>query len=353
MDGTGAVRVFPLLVGAAGNNYLKADCGCCVGVALNLFDLIWDFLKQSFLFIVGVLVLFLIVSRVDNTNFFLQYYAKDQGLVVETLHAARGDVTLPYDKLSFELAFDQHYASKYLALRPSKEGPPKDEEAEEPRWRVRKRYGQDLSVDPSLQGITVAESTLLNPQILVYTLATKQVEDSTGRLTSKRTITVAETADESTPCNLLGERPRRMETLLKVEGNSPLLTEATKIVEDAFRPSANPVVFITFRAVPGEALGLAGEGDAQLASILTCLLSRKLLIPTTGYGTQGSTTTSGVAGAASSAAPSAQNPVSAPGAPNTERRVTVTLTHPGQLPPGLTPEKVATALAQTLEVVLE
>jgi len=298
-------------------------------VALNLFDLIWDFLKQSFLFIVGVIVLFLVVSRISSDSFYLQYSAKDQGLMVDALHAARGDVTLPYDKLTPDKAFDYHFTNKYVELRTTRNEPPKTGEKERD-WLVRKRYGQDLST----KGINVTDATLLNPQLLIYTLRTTT--------DGQRAITVAETADESTPCQLLGERPRRMETILKVEGASPLITEATRKVETAFRPSASPTNIITFQAVPGDALDLSAEGDAQLASVLTCLLSRKLLIPTTGDGTPGSAT-----------APSAQNPESAPSAQNTERRVTITLTHPGQLPPGLTDEKVATALAQTLEAVLE
>jgi len=333
-DGTGADDGILVLVVAAGNNYLKANVGCCVGVALNLFDLIWDFLKQSFLFIVGVIILFLVVSRLSSDDFFLQYSAKDAGLTIEALHAARGDVTLPYGKLTPGKAFDYHYASNYVELRTTRKEPPKEgEQAKEPSWTVRKRYGQDLSVG----GINVTESVLLNPRLIIYTLRDNKLR-------------VAESADETTACRMVGERPRRMETLLNVAGESPLITEATRKLEAAYRPSAAPKTLITFTAVPGGTLGLSAEGDAQLASVLTCLLSRKLLVPVTNLptvsGTRGSATTGD----------GTQGSAAASGAQNTERRVIVTLTHPSQpdqLPPGLTDEKVATALAQTLEVVLE
>jgi hypothetical protein len=220
-------------------------------MGLDLLDFVWDFLKQSFLFVVAAVVLFLVVASATNDDLFMQYYAKETGLVMETLHAARGDVELSYNKLLPKPVFNYRFEGNGVLLQPAATTKPE-------YWPVRKRYGND-SV------LSVAGSTLLAPATIVF--------EKQGT-----SIRAATASSPPMSCQALIDKPLRISTKLTVAGNSPLVTPQLKQLEQQYAPTAAPTTFIsiTVEKDPSlKAVVVETSGDA-LGQALGCLLSQRL-----------------------------------------------------------------------------
>ncbi len=220
-------------------------------MGLDVFTTLWDWLKQGFLFLVGALFLFLVVYGASNDAFFMKYYAKDVGLVLEAAHAARGDVELDYAKLMPGDAYDYNATPTGLLLRDHKHT----------LWKLRKRYGA------TLDGPRVTASVLLDPQALVV---------------RRRADNITLGGEDVAParCPALADRPTRADTLVRILGDSPLITENVLRVEDVFTPKrdAKLTIDVTVRRDPqAPVLVITGAAtDVALGDALVCSLAEAL-----------------------------------------------------------------------------
>jgi|GEM_PF-4059363 len=268
-------------------------------MGLDVFTTLWDWLKQGFLFLVGALLLFLIVYAANNHDFFMKYYAKDVGLVLEAAHAARGDVELDYAKFMPEDAYDYNATPTGLLLR----------EHKHMRWKFRKRYGS------TLEGPRVSPVVLLDPRALVVT---------------KRGNNITLDGEGVAPatCPALPEKPTRADTLVRIQGNSPLLTNAAVRVEDAFTPkrATKRTINITVTRDPQSHFLIiaAGATNPAFGDALICALAEALAPLDVETG--------------------------AARALGGEERVELTITHPDV--PGLDDDKLTGSIIQALEEVL-
>ena len=189
-------------------------------MGFDLLDFVWDFLKQSLLFVAAVVLLFLVVSRAANDDLFMQYYAKDTGLAMETLLSGRGDVLLTYDKLVTKPSFNYRFDTYNVLLQPS-------DTKNATYWPVRKRYGRDTTT-------TVENTTLLNPASIVF--------EKQGAI-----LRAATAASPPITCPTPAELPPRIVTKVIVAGSSPLVTPELKGLEESFKPSATPTLTISLK----------------------------------------------------------------------------------------------------------
>ena len=271
-------------------------------MGLDVETHLWDYLQQTFFMVLAGVVFFLVITRADPDAFFLQYHAKDAGLTIETLHAARGSVEMASSKTMDGIAFDYDVTKNGILLR----------KAGTNEWTVRKRYGMDRSPD----GVAVQESLLLNPELFLFQRGSEDGKDR---------IMVTETYVASSACAVQGERPAKRETSVRVDGSSPLLGNQLRLLATTFaavRPQTTILLFVIEEEGPARLLVTGNE--PRLAGSVSCSLARKLpeleLVPA---------------------------PVSAP-----SESVVITILHNATLPPGLTESRVSAALLQTLEVTL-
>jgi len=215
-----------------------------------------EILKHSFFLVVGAFFLFATVQQANPDNFWMSYYAKDIGLEVSALHAARGDVQIIYGKISAKHLYEYDLTKKSLLLRPYLE----DGEAMRP-WHVRKRFGMDLTNN----GVKTTERRLSNPALL---LLVKQGKE----------ITMEETFTPLDLCSAPASPPLRAETLVDVAGTSPLVGSLS-IIEQTFQPLRQPTTRITIAVNEGaeERIILEYSGsELTLAKQLSCEIHSKL-----------------------------------------------------------------------------
>lgn len=220
-------------------------------MGLDLFDFIWDFLKQSFLFVVAAIVLLLVIASATNNDFFMRYYARQTGLVMETLHVARGDVELNYNKLVSKPAFNYKFEANDVLLQSNDTTKPTF-------WPLRKRYGRDAV-------LTVTPTMLLMPASIIF---------------EKQGTTIRATTASSPPatCQALTDKPLRLSTVLTLAGNSPLLTPQLLQLPQQYAPSAVPTTFIDVSVdedSSAKTIVIATSSDA-LGQALGCLLAQQL-----------------------------------------------------------------------------
>jgi hypothetical protein len=302
-------------------------------MGLDIFSAVWDFLQQSLVFVVGAIILFLVAASADPHPFFMQYFAKDVGLTVEALHAARGTVEMTGSKAMPGLAYDYNITSKAVLLKPHVEKPPEDASLKEKAtttvakslrvsernaqsWQVRKRYGADKTIG----GITVEELIITNPQLLFFE----------KRNDGKETIRVAAGMLAPSECLLNADKVSRLSTRLIIIGDPVLVTPALQSIGEAFHP-VKPTLQITFIVEKGERPTLRVRGtEPELGKTFACIMASKLsgieILPT--------------------------EPL-IPASSDAIRTLEVTLTHPEAPTPGLTDTSVAAALSQGLEGVLQ
>lgn len=268
-------------------------------MGLSVFTFIWDFLKQSFVLLLAGILFFLVIHNATSDAFYQRYYAKDTGLIVSTIHAARGDLLLRYGKLQPAHTYDYSLTDKDLLLR--------DNGAT--RWEVRKRFGMDITAD----GVRTEEKLLINPL------------DLTFRKDGK-TITMSGLQRVASGCPPLDEVPARAETSITVTGSSPLVTARLERLASLFPPERPPQrrIIITVREGNTRLIRVSGGGtDQPLANTLACTLKRHL----------------------------APLPVEIVPKPGDAADATITIEHPAELP-GLTDAKLLSATTQMLDEVL-
>jgi hypothetical protein len=189
-------------------------------MGFDLLDIVWDFLKQSLLFVAAAVLLFLVVSRATNNDLFMQYYAKDTGLAMETLQSGRGDVLLTYDKLVTKPSFNYRFEEYGVLLQLSDVKNAID-------WPVRKRYGKDTTT-------TVENMTLLNPASIIF--------QKQGAI-----LRAATAASPPITCPTPAAPPPRIATKVLVTGSSPLITPELKGLEESFKSTATPTLTISLK----------------------------------------------------------------------------------------------------------
>ncbi|MBR9692863.1 hypothetical protein GOV07_02920 [Candidatus Woesearchaeota archaeon] len=262
-------------------------------MGFDLSTFLWDFIKQGILIFLAAGLLFASVFLVSGDDFFQRYYAKDVGLVLDASHAARGDVTLNYDKIMHSLDFAT--TEKSLELK-------RPNHAD---WEYRKRIPRDLSP----QGATLTEDNLSQPAVLTL-------------LREGRDLSLTTAAAIHASCSAPDARPAKVTTRIVIEGVSSLLTR--EVLDLATSPK-EPVETITIKIEQSATLTPATIEAQAVDTTLGDSLICNLAVALTPYEVLTTTST-------------------------TADETVLTFTHPPS--PGLDEDKLASALIIMLEATL-
>lgn len=115
-----------------------------------------DFLLQSVMLFLVVIALFLFVAQsTDLTMFYLRFYGKDLGTIVEAVYGAKGDVLLTYSEIHPDQRYLFNFTKEALFLSSQQNL------SNLHSWMVRQQYG--YSDKPVLSG-----SLLLKPIVITF-----------------------------------------------------------------------------------------------------------------------------------------------------------------------------------------
>lgn len=208
-----------------------------------------DWMIQSVIFVLVFISLFGVVNaNADGKQFFMRYYAVDVGLLVDSLHGAKGTLELPYAKLFPTHEYDFDFTENAVRLRPTPQQPGMWDRVTgatsvEPLWVLRRRYASSASV-------SVEPKTIQNPGLLML-------------MRERNAIEVSGDAGSFHNC------PEYQGVAVLLAGDSPLLTAEARQILNSYT-TGTEVALSVQEGTPN----IIARGPA--AQALACQLSLSL-----------------------------------------------------------------------------
>lgn len=217
-------------------------------------DIVQDTLAQAALFaLIAIAFILIVVQSTDLSQFYMRYYTKDVGTIVEATHAMKGEAELRYESIhpSHQYLFNFTGEGVYIA--------PSQNMSKPIAWRVRQQYGRAIP-------LPVTESLLENPSIIT--------------IYKEKNITFDQPFPAET-CPQAAGAMRRVESALLLEG-IPLITENMEklVFIKELEQNVGATQIITITLAEGEPGVRYGTGESVgLACLYSQLLTEELSVP--------------------------------------------------------------------------
>lgn len=226
---------------------------------------LWEVIIHVLIF--GMIMLsftMVVTTEADPEQYFFRYYGKDVGLIVEAMHAGRGEIDLTYTSLKADYPFIFNFTRNALYMSGQQLAPGQESLA---LWRVRRQYG---AVSPNARPLLSLVETRINYPVAL----TMRKTESEIRFDS----------DFSPLCPDSENAVRKEETSLQVRAVGPVPGEIKRLLDqdELLRElnTAHPTnqILIDIRPVAGEVPTVIAGGDeqAELANKFECLIRRSL-----------------------------------------------------------------------------